>query len=469
MAQDTRLVEALSFDDVVLVPGLSPVEPWQVDITSKASRNVRVNVPLVSAPMDTVSEWRLAVALALLGGVGVIHRNMPVEEQRRHVERVKNHPVVELADVAVYEGEECCRVREAMRGLGLRQLPVVDSAEAVKGYIEFVDLEACSCGTPVAKLVKPGPVFELGEEGKALDHVKRGKLDAAAMTLKGRFLGTVTVHEALAVYNPALDEEGRLRVAAAVSPFDAKRVETLDGVADILVSDVAHFHNVNVLDAAKRLVESLESDFVAGNLGTREGVLDTVSKLEKVDGLRVGIAGGSICTTSGVAGVAAPTLFAVMQARSALEEMGIGLDTIPVIADGGVRGPGDAVKALAAGASAVMTGYMLAGTDEAAAPLVRIGNKLYKPYRGMASRGALEKRYAADRYSRVAKRVEEGIEGLVEYRGRVRRVVLEFAEGLKAGLGYAGASSIPELWRKARFARITSRIGAYTGVVKTSW
>ena len=468
MTRDARFVEALGFDDVVLIPGLSSVEPWQVDITSKASRNVGVNVPLLSSPMDTVSEWRLAVALALLGGVGVIHRNMPIEEQRSHVERVKNHPVVELADVAVYEGEECCRVREAIRGLGLRQLPVVDSAETVKGYIEFVDLEACSCGTPAAKLVKPGPVFELGEEGKAIDYVKRGKLDAAAVTLRGRFLGTVTVHEALAVYNPALDEEGRLRVAVAVSPFDAKRAETLDGIADILVSDVAHFHNVNVLDAAKRLVKSLESDFVAGNLGTREGVLDTVSKLEKVDGLRMGIAGGSICTTSGVTGVAAPTLFAVIQARSALEEMGIELGTIPVIADGGVRGPGDAVKALAAGASAVMTGYMLAGTDEAAAPLVRIGNKLYKPYRGMASQGALEKRYAADRYSRVAKRVEEGIEGLVEYRGCVRRVVLEFAEGLKAGLGYAGASSIPELWRKARFARITSRIGAYMGVVKTS-
>ncbi|ALL00195.1 putative inosine-5'-monophosphate dehydrogenase [Pyrodictium delaneyi] len=468
MAQDTRLVEALSFDDVVLVPALSPVEPWQVDITSKASRNVAVNVPLLSAPMDTVSEWRLAVVLALLGGIGVIHRNMSVEEQRRHVEKVKNHPIVELADIAVYEGEECCRVRETMRTLGVRQLPVVDAAETVKGYVEFAELETCSCGTPVAKLTKPGPVFELGEERKAIDFVKRGKLDAAAVTLKSRFLGAVTVHEALAVYSPALDEEGRLRVAAAISPFDIRRAQALDGFVDILVSDVAHFHNVNVISAAKKLVKSISTDFVAGNLGTREGVLDTLSKIEKVDGLRMGIAGGSICTTSGVAGIAAPTLFAVMQARSALEELGVKLDSIPIIADGGIRGPGDAVKALAAGASAVMTGYMLAGTDEAAAPLIRIGSKLYKPYRGMASRGALERRYAADRYSRVAKRVEEGIEGLVEYRGPIRRVILEFVEGLKAGLGYAGASSIPELWRTARFARITSRIGAYTGVVKTN-
>ncbi|WP_236698045.1 IMP dehydrogenase [Pyrodictium occultum] len=468
MAQSRVVDEALSFDDVVVLPGLSPVEPWQVDLSSKASRRVQVRIPLLSAPMDTVSEWRLAAALALLGGVGVIHRNMPVEEQRRHVEMVKKHPLVELSSAAAGEADECCRVREYMRSLGLRQLPLVDSSGAVKGYAEFSDLESCGCGTPVGKLARPGPVFEVGEEARALEEVKRGRRDAAAVTLGGRFLGTITVQEALAVYSPALDEEGRLRAAAAVSPFDARRIEALDGLADILVADVAHFHNVNVLEAARRIVKSLESDFVAGNLGTREGVIDTITRLERVDGLRMGIAGGSICTTSGVAGVAAPTLFAVMQARGALREMGLGLEEVPIIADGGIRGPGDAVKALAAGASAVMTGYMLAGTDEAAAPLLRIGGSLYKPYRGMASRGALERRFAADRYSRAAKRVEEGIEGLVEYRGPLRRVVLEFVEGVRAGLGYAGASSIKELWAKARFARLTSRIGAYTGVVKTS-
>ena len=230
---------------------------------------------------------------------------------------------------------------------------------------------------------------------------------------------------------------------------------------------MAHFHNDNVLSAMARIVNSLESDIVVGNIGTAEAVVDAVSRLERVDGFRVGIAGGNICTTSGVAGVASPTLYAVMEARRGLEQVGLDPWETPIIADGGIRGSGDAVKALAAGAAAVMAGYLLAGTDEASAPVIRVGDKLYKPYRGMASRGAMERRHAVDRYSRVAKKVEEGIEGLVPYKGSVRRVVEEFAEGLKAGLGYAGAASVRELWRVARFAEITSRIGAFAGTVKT--
>ena len=463
-----RLVaDALSFDDVVLLPGLSPVEPWQVDLTSKPSRSVTTALPLVASPMDTVSEWRLAVALALLGGVAVIHRNMPIDEQLRHVEKVKNHPLVVLHPIAFSMGEECCRVRDALKQMGLRDAPVLDSEGRVAGRVRLSDLLACSCGTPASKHLAPPVVYDVGGIEEAKKAVIDGVTDAAAVTLNARFLGVVVLEEAVAPYRPTLDEEGRLRVGAAISPFDEKRAEKLDGVADLLVSDVAHFHNRNVLESASRLAKRLQSDFVAGNLGTREGVLDTVSKIEKVDGLRMGIAGGNICTTSGVAGVASPTLFAVAQARKALEELGISPAELPVIADGGVRGSGDAVKALAAGAYTVMAGYLLAGTDEAAAPLVRIGGSLYKPYRGMASRGALERRYAADRYSRVAKKVEEGIEGLVPYRGSLRRVVEEYAEGVRAGLGYAGAASIPELWEKARFARITSRIGAFTGTVRT--
>jgi IMP dehydrogenase len=464
-----RLVgDALSFDDVVLLPGLSPVEPWQVDTTAKPSRSVKTAIPLVSAPMDTVSEWRMGVALALLGGMAVIHRNMPIEEQLRHVEKVKNHPPVILRDVAFRWEEECCRVRDALRAMGLRDAPILGSDGRVAGRARLADLFSCTCGTPVGKLAQPPVAYSVEEIEEARQAVIEGRSDAAAIHLGGTYLGALVLEEAAAEYRPSLDEEGRLRVAAAVSPFDRERIRRLDGVADVLVADVAHFHNRNVLSAAAQAVREMSSDFVVGNLGTKDGVIDTITRLEKVDGLRMGIAGGNICTTSGVAGVAAPTLYAVAQARAVLEEHGVSPRDVPVIADGGVRGSGDAVKALAAGAYTVMAGYMLAGTDEAAAPLIRIGGSLYKPYRGMASRGALERRYAADRYSRVAKKVEEGIEGLVPYRGPVRGVVEKYVEGVKAGLGYAGASSIPDLWAKARFARITSRIGAFTGTVRTS-
>ncbi len=462
-----KFPHALSFDDVVLLPGRSRLEPWQVDITGKASRHVALHVPLLAAPMDTVSEWRLAVTLALLGGMAVIHRNMSREEQLSHVERVKSHPVIELSSIYMASLDECCRARDLLRSLGIREAPVVDGGKVV-GWVRLTSLLSCSCGTPVAKHMEPPRhVYEADNAEEARKLILGGGADAAAITVSGVYLGTVTVHEALADYQPLLDEEGRLRVAAAISPFDIERARLLGKHVDVLVTDVAHFHNDNVLRATKRIAKETTADLVVGNLGTVEGVIDAFTVVEKVDGLRMGIAGGNICTTSGVAGVASPTLYAVMQAREALRQLGVSPEEAPIIADGGIRGSGDAVKALAAGAYAVMAGYLLAGTDEAAAPPIRIGGALYKPYRGMASRGALERRHAADRYSRVSKKVEEGIEGLVPYKGPLRRVVEEFVEGLRAGLGYAGAASIPELWRGARFARISSRIGAFTGTVKT--
>ncbi|NOZ88660.1 MAG: IMP dehydrogenase [Crenarchaeota archaeon] len=461
------LPQALSFDDVILLPGRSRVEPWQVDISTKASRRTSIRIPLIAAPMDTVSEWRLAVSLALLGGVAVIHRNMSREEQLNHVEKVKRHPKVKLAELYVEAGDECCRVVEYMRSLGLRNLPLVSGGRPV-GTVRFTDLAGCRCGERVEKYARGEAVYPIDALREALEVLRGGRYDTVALTGEGGvFLGTVVFDEALRDYQPAVDSEGRLLVAAAVSPFDVERVKMLDGVADILVIDVAHFHNDNVMNAVRRFAKDLVSDLVVGNIGTSEAVVDAFSIVERVDGLRVGIAGGNICTTSGVAGVAAPTLYAVMMARRGLEEVGVDPGEVPIIADGGIRGSGDAVKALAAGASAVMSGYMLAGTDEAAAPLIRVGGRAYKPYRGMASRGAMERRFAVDRYSRVAKRVEEGIEGLVPYRGPLEKVVAEFVEGVKAGLGYAGAASIEELWRVARFARIASRIGAYTGTVKT--
>jgi IMP dehydrogenase len=254
--------------------------------------------------------------------------------------------------------------------------------------------------------------------------------------------------DAMSDEQPSLDEDGRLLVAAAISPFDVDRAKMLDRYVDVLVSDIAHFHNINALKASKRLVREISARFVAGNIATGEAAVDAINYVERVDGFRVGLGGGTTCTTALVAGAYIPTLWAVASVRHSLDSQGV---NVPIIADGGIRTSGDAVKALAAGASTVMLGFVLAGTDEAEAPLIIIGERAFKPYRGMASKGAMERRFAVDRYSRVVKRVEEGVEGIVPYKGPVASVIKEYVEGIRAGLGYVGARDIKELWAKSRF------------------
>lgn len=440
-----------TFDTVYLVPGRAEVEPSQVDLRTRLSTNVPLLVPVVSSPMDTVTEYEMAVALALNGAIGVIHRNMSVEEQVKQVERVKNHPPLRLRQVFLRPSDNCAYGLELLRNLAVRHLPVV-SQGGVNGYVEYSLLRStCRTGfEPVAKATIRGQVYSLDMIEDARRHVVEGRADSAAIVSRdGVYIGTLLLEDALAETSPLLDEDGRLRVAAAISPFDAERAKKLDGLVDALVSDVAHFHNVNVLKAARKIAKEVSADFVAGNVGTYQAAVDALSFIEKIDGFRVGIAGGSICTTADVGGVYAPTLWAVASVRDALEEQGA--SEVPVIADGGIRSSGDAVKALAAGASSVMLGYVLAGTDEAAAQLIALGDSLYKPYRGMASRGAISKRFAADRYTRLVKKVAEGVEGLVPYKGPVTKVLSEFVEGIRAGLGYAGARSIKELWEKAVF------------------
>lgn len=340
---------ALTFDDVILLPGWSDVEPREVSLRTRVSKNVAINIPLVSSPMDTVTEHAMAAIVAKMGGIGVVHRNMSVEEQVREVLKVK---------------EEDPR----------------------------------------------GP-------------------------------------------NPALDEEGRLLVGAAVSPHDIERAVKLDRYVDVLVADVAHFHTARVFESARRLLKSIGSDFIAGNIGTYEAAEDVVTKLDGVAGLRVGISSGSICSTGEVVGVAAPTLYSVAQVADALRDYGVEL---PIIADGGIRSPGDAAKALAAGASAVMLGFVLAGTDEAPGDIIVVNGVKYKEYRGMASQAARARIYARDRYpEKPSKDIAEGIEGLVPYKGAAANVIAEFVAGLQAAMGYTGSRSIRELWEKAVFARLT--------------
>jgi len=441
---------ALSFNDVYLMPRYTEVEPSEVDLTTYFSRNIKLRIPLVAAPMDTVTGYEMAVALALHGGIGVIHRNCSVEEQLDMVLRVKEHPPIPLRSLYAYEYEPCSRVLDYMKSESLRQVPIISSDGEVLGYAVYSELlEFCKDNTPVLKFRKKLPIYHVDQMNEAIKAIEHGGLDAVAVTSrKGLYLGTLTIKDALSDYTPVIGKGDGLVVAAAISPFDFNRALKLDRYVDVLVSDVAHFHNKNVIEAAKKLVKNLSADFIAGNIGTYEAAIDVITSVEKVDGLRVGIGGGSICTTSSVAGVYAPTLWAVASVRDALEELGV---EVPVIADGGIRSPGDAVKALAAGASCAMGGYIFAGTDEACSPLITINGKLYKPYRGMASKGAMKKRFAVDRYSRSSKKVAEGIEGLVPYKGPVSMVLREFIDALKAGFGYIGAKNIRELWMKAKF------------------
>jgi len=407
--------ELLTFDDVVLVPGLATVEPSEVDLTSKFTSDIEIYIPLVSSPMDTVTEWGLATTLARLGSIGVIHRNMSVESQVSQVKLVKRSNPSPWAEVARASSRE--------------------SFEDVAFRVEELQVGAAivfSEGSPVSFTVFDQANTEFWAR-KALGFIR-------------------LLREYKPV--PVLDEDGRLRVGAAISPFDIARAKALDEAGvDALVIDVAHAHNVNVISGVARIAKEVSADIVVGNLGTRESVLDFISKVERVSGLRVGIASGSICSTAEVTGAFMPTLTAVIEARSALEELGLH-GRIPIIADGGFKNAGDIAKALVAGASVAMSGRLFAGVEEAPGVKIRVGSKVYKQYRGMGSRGAMERRFALDRYSRPSKGVEEGVEGLVPYRGSVVEVLAEVVAGLKASLGYAGARDVENAW-KARLARVT--------------
>ncbi len=409
-----ELEEFVTFQDVVIVPRKAPVDPKYVVLESYVSKSISVSIPVLSSPMDTVTEHVLAAELARLGGVGVIHRNMSVEEQVREVELVKS---------------------------------------ASPGFEHvFNELELNLQIKTLSKIKKPTFILDNGRIAGVflpVEFMEGSFLDKLKYIIKLRASGLV---------KPSLDNGGRLIVGAAVSPFDVERAKSLEKAgADFIVTDVAHLHNVDALSSLEKLVREVSIDVIAGNIGTREAVLDIVSRVENIGGFRVGISSGSICSTGVVSGAGVPTLTAVINARSALEELGL-FGKIPIIADGGIRGPGDAAKAIVAGASGVMAGRLFAGTDEAPSILVRVGDKLYKTYRGMASSGAMRRRHAADRYSTPSKQLEEGVEGLVPYSGPLVKVVAELFFGLQASLGYSGAGNIKDAWN-GRLARI-SPLGA---------
>ena len=460
----SRLVNAsgvYTFRDFVLLPGRSDVEPSNVDLSVQLTKSVTLNLPLVSSPMDTVTEADLAIALARQGGIGIIHRNMSVEEQVENAKRVKRAESFIIRDVVtIGPSDRVSDAFELMQRKSISGLPVVGSDERLTGIltkrdVNFADANEIVGNVMTKEVVFAGPEVTIEEAKKIMHKQKIEKLPVVDRDKK--LLGLVTIKD---VYSrerfpfAARDTQGRLLVGAAVSPHDVERAKALEKYVDVLVSDVAHFHNVNVLESAKKLTKEVSTEFIAGNIGTIEGTRDTIEALDgRVAGIRAGVGSGSICVTSEVTKAGAPTLFAVSQIAVALQEVGV---SIPIIADGGIRAAGDAALALAAGASAVMMGNVFAGCTESPGGLIKIGGKYYKPYRGMGSSTSRQKRFAMDRYSQPAKGIAEGVEGVVPYRGDVQTVVEEFSAGLRASFGYAGATSIKDLWTKAKFGAVTA-------------
>lgn len=449
---------ALTFRDVVILPGRAEVEPNEVDVRTRVTKNHRLNVPFVSSPMDTVTESDMAIAVARQGGLGVVHRNCSVEEQVEMTKRVKRAEALIIRDVITVTPDDTVgQALALMKKHNISGLPVVEKTKLV-GIVTGRDVRFAQESLLVKQVMTKNVVK--AEEGISIDEAQRllhdHKIEKLPIVNKaGELAGLITFKDILLrgkYPEAARDENGQLLCAAAVSPFDLERAKKLDEYADILVTDVSHFHNANVFKATKKLMSEVSAEVIVGNIGTYEAAEDVIAELEDVSGFRVGIGSGSICTTTEVTKAGSPTLFATAQVSDAVAKYGA---NIPIIADGGIRTPGDVAIALTAGASSVMMGNLLARCRESPGTLITIGGRYYKQYRGMGSPTARAKRYSLDRYSMPSKGVSEGVEGWVPYKGEVSIVLDELVAGLRASMGYAGARNIEELWRRARLVALT--------------
>ena len=463
----------LTYDDVLLLPGQSDVLPSNVNTATKLSRNISINIPLISSAMDTVTEARMAIAMARQGGLGIIHRNLSIEDQTSQVDLVKrseagmvSHPVTTTPYATIQEVDELCG-KYRVSGL-----PVIDDEEKLVGIVTNRDmrfvLEVQRTTTLVKDVMTPMPLI-VGRVGinpdEAMAILAQHRIEKLPLVDENnRLRGLITVKDfdkSEKYPNAAKDGAGRLLVGAAVGVgADAweRSMALIEAGADLLVVDTAHGHNTAVLEMIRKLKKepfARNTDIIGGNIATTEGAQAIIDA--GADGIKVGVGPGSICTTRVVAGVGVPQITAVHLASLAARKAGI-----PVIADGGLQYSGDIPKALVAGASSVMLGSLLAGTDEAPGDITYVGGKQYKTYRGMGSLGAMQARsYSKDRYFqddvlREDKLVPEGVEGRVPYRGTVSSVVHQLIGGLRESMGYVGAGTVAELKEKGKFVRITA-------------
>ena len=458
MLQDSG--HGLTFDDVLLKPQYSSVSPAEVDVRSSL-KSLSLNIPIISAAMDTVSGYRMAIALSREGGLTVVHRNLSVEQQAKEVEKVKRSQSGMIIDpVTLGPSAPVKEAMEIMSNFRISGIPITEKEKLV-GILTNRDLRFIDdFEQPVHRLMtKQGLVT--APEGTTLDEAKktlqRYKIEKLPIVDKNnRLVGLITIKDiqkAIQFPNSALDEKKRLICAAAIGPGADifERVEALLGVnCDAIVVDTAHGHTKRVIDAVRSLRKRYTDIFiVAGNVATGEGAQALIDA--GADVIKVGVGPGSICTTRIISGVGVPQLSAVIDCFEVTQRHGV-----PLIADGGIRYSGDIVKALAAGADAVMIGSIFAGTDESPGEKVIYQGRSFKEYRGMGSEGAM-KQGSADRYSQEGREkfVPEGVEGLVPYKGSVRDIVFQMVGGIKAGMGYVGAKTLGELRERSKFIKIT--------------
>ncbi len=455
-------MKALTFEDVLLVPQHSTVLPKEVSLQSRLTKRVGLNVPIVSAAMDTVTEFKAAIAMARLGGIGIIHKNMDAETQALQVKKVKKSESGIIID-PIYIGPDAT-VAEADTMMGeyrISGVPVVDENRKLIGIITNRDMRFITDKTlKVRDVMTPAPLVtakkgtSLEDASKILQKHKIEKLPIVDDNdiLKG--LITIKDIEKKEQYpNANKDEYGRLRVGAAIGVGQIDRAEKLaEAGVDVIVLDSAHGHSQGIIDTLKELKSKLDVDVIAGNIATGKAALDLIEA--GADAVKVGIGPGSICTTRIVAGVGVPQISAIDEVAQVANPFGV-----PVIADGGIKYSGDIAKALAVGASSVMLGSALAGTYEAPGEMIIYNGRQFKEYRGMGSIGAMTKG-STDRYfqegTAADKLVPEGIEGRVPYRGKIADVIHQMTGGLRSSMGYCGSKDIPTFWKKSEFVEITS-------------
>ena len=458
-----QVPEALTFDDVLLRPAESRVEPDEADVSTQVSTNVDLQIPILSAAMDTVTEAEMAIGMAREGGLGVLHRNMDTEEAVEQVQRVKraDETVIPREDVVTADPEQTVsEVDEMMQVEGVSGAPVVDEDDAVLGIISGTDIRPyLEVGDyDAVREAMTDEVITATEDvtaREALELMYEHKIERVPIVDEQDCLvGLVTMQGILARrehQNAVRDDDGRLRVGVAVGPFETDRATAVDEAgADALFIDTAHAHNMNVVESAREIKDAVDADVVVGNIGTAEAAREMV---DFADGLKVGIGPGSICTTRVVSGAGMPQVTAVAEVADVAAE-----HDVPVIADGGIRYSGDAAKAIAAGADAVMLGSYFAGTEEAPGRVITVKGKKYKQYRGMGSVGAMQSG-GGDRYLKEEpddeEFVPEGVEAATPFKGSLASELHQLVGGIQSGMGYAGANSISELKHESAFVRVS--------------
>jgi IMP dehydrogenase len=458
--------EGLTFDDVLLIPAYSEILPGDTDTSTQFSRRIRLNIPLCSSAMDTVTEAGLAIAIAQQGGIGVIHKNFSIEQQAEEVDKVKRSESGMIVDpVTIRDNALVSEALKVMERFKISGVPVVDASGLLVGIITNRDLRfETRFEIPVSQVMTKQPLITV-PIGTTLDEAKvklqKHRIEKLLVVDdNGLLKGLITVKDiqkAIRYPNAAKDELGRLRVAAAIGAtgdFLERAQELINCRADAIVIDTAHGHSSRVIDAVKKIKRKFSDiEIIAGNVATAEATRCLIDA--GVDAVKVGIGGGSICTTRIVTAAGVPQISAIFDCVSAARDSGV-----PIIADGGVKFSGDVAKAIAAGADSVMIGSLFAGTEEAPGETILFQGRTFKTYRGMGSIGAM-KQGSSDRYAQEgtvsdSKYVPEGVEGRVAYKGTLAEMVTQLVGGLRSGMGYTGCKSIKELQTNAKFIRITS-------------